>query len=73
MSVSIEQRNRSMLRARTRIDRDYAERMDIPALARAAGCSEAHFIRIAGVHASSGLTREWSRRRPGNPEAARLG
>lgn len=34
-----------MLRARDRIDRSYAEPLDIPALARVAGCSEAHFIR----------------------------
>jgi AraC-like DNA-binding protein len=34
-----------MLRVRDRIDRAYAEPLDIPALARLAGCSEAHFIR----------------------------
>ncbi len=34
-----------MLRARDRMDRHYAEPLDIPALAAVAGCSEAHFIR----------------------------
>jgi AraC-like DNA-binding protein len=45
MSLPAEQRNRRMLRVRDRIDRAYAEPLDIPALARLAGCSEAHFIR----------------------------
>lgn len=34
-----------MLRARDRMDRTYADPLDIPALASVAGCSEAHFIR----------------------------
>ncbi len=34
-----------MLRARDRMDRHYAEPLDIPVLAAVAGCSEAHFIR----------------------------
>jgi AraC-like DNA-binding protein len=34
-----------MLRARDAIDRDYARPLDIPALARIAAVSEAHFIR----------------------------
>lgn len=34
-----------MLRARDRMDRTYADPLDIPALASAAGCSPAHFIR----------------------------
>jgi AraC-like DNA-binding protein len=42
---SVEQTNRWMLRARDAIDRDYAEPLDIPALARIAAVSEAHFIR----------------------------
>jgi AraC-like DNA-binding protein len=42
---SIEERNRWMLRARDAIDRDYARPLDIPALARVALVSEAHFIR----------------------------
>lgn len=45
MSLSTEQRNRRMLRARDRIDRTYAEPLDIPALARVADCSPSHFIR----------------------------
>jgi AraC-like DNA-binding protein len=42
---SNEERNRWMLRARDAIDRDYARPLDIPALARIALVSEAHFIR----------------------------
>lgn len=34
-----------MLRARDRMDRTYAEPLDIPALAAVAECSPAHFIR----------------------------
>jgi AraC-like DNA-binding protein len=37
--------NRLLLRARDAIDRDYARPLDIPALARIALCSDAHFIR----------------------------
>lgn len=37
--------NRWMLRARDAIDREYAKPLDIPALARIAHVSEAHFIR----------------------------
>jgi AraC-like DNA-binding protein len=44
-SGSKEQRNRWMLRARDAIDRDYARPLNIPALARIALVSEAHFIR----------------------------
>jgi AraC-like DNA-binding protein len=44
-SGSIEERNRWMLRARDAIDRDYAQPLDIPALARVALVSDAHFIR----------------------------
>jgi len=40
-----EERNRWMLRARDAIDRDYARPLHIPALARIAAVSEAHFIR----------------------------
>jgi AraC-like DNA-binding protein len=35
-----------MLRARDAMDRDYAKALDIPALARIAYVSEAHFIRV---------------------------
>ena len=45
MSTLLEQRNRRMLRARDRMDRRFAEPLDIPVLAKVAGCSEAHFIR----------------------------
>lgn len=45
MSLATAQRNRRMLRARDRMDRHYAEPLDIPVLAGVAGCSEAHFIR----------------------------
>lgn len=45
MSRATEERNRFMLRARDAIDRDYAEPLDIPTLARIACVSEAHFIR----------------------------
>lgn len=41
----LEERNRHMLRARDAMDRDYAKPLDIPALARIALVSEAHFIR----------------------------
>jgi transcriptional regulator GlxA family with amidase domain len=42
--VSLDQ-NRRLLRARDAIDRDYATQLDIPALARIALVSQAHFIR----------------------------
>lgn len=45
MSTAVEERNRRMLRARDATDRAYAEPLDIPALARIARVSEAHFIR----------------------------
>jgi AraC-like DNA-binding protein len=40
-----QQNNRLLLRARDAIDRDYAQPLDIPALARIALSSQAHFIR----------------------------
>jgi AraC-like DNA-binding protein len=45
MSRDIEECNRRMLRARDAMDRSYSEPLDIPALARIAHVSEAHFIR----------------------------
>jgi len=45
MSRRVEQSNRLMLRARHTMDRSYAEPLDVPALARIAHASEAHFIR----------------------------
>ena len=45
MSQAIEELNRRMLRARDAMDRAYAGPLDIPALARVASVSDAHFIR----------------------------
>ena len=41
----MEESNRRLLRARDAMDRTYAEPLDVPALARIACVSEAHFIR----------------------------
>ena len=46
MSQAVEDSNRRMLRARDAMDRDFAQPLDIPALARIAHVSEAHFIRV---------------------------
>ena len=45
MPRSVEDDNRRMLRARDAMDRDFAQPLDVPALARIALTSEAHFIR----------------------------
>jgi AraC-like DNA-binding protein len=45
MNRATEEQNRRLLRARDAMDRTYAEPLDIPALARIALVSEAHFIR----------------------------
>jgi AraC-like DNA-binding protein len=45
MSRAVEETNRRLLRARDAMDRDYARPLDIPALARIAHVSPAHFIR----------------------------
>jgi AraC-like DNA-binding protein len=45
VSRAVEEINRRLLRARDAMDRSYAEPLDIAALARIAGISEAHFIR----------------------------
>ena len=45
MSRAVEDTNRRLLRARDAMDRGYAEPLNIPALARVALVSEAHFIR----------------------------
>ncbi|MER5840657.1 AraC family transcriptional regulator [Streptomyces prasinus] len=45
MSRAAEETNRRMLRARDAMDRDYARPMDVPALARVAHVSPAHFSR----------------------------
>src|SRR5215210_3156039 len=46
MTRAAEDSNRRMLRARDAMDRDYAKPLDVPALARIAYVSEAHFIRV---------------------------
>jgi AraC-like DNA-binding protein len=45
MSRAIEDRNRRMLRARDTMDREFALPLDVPALARVAHVSAAHFSR----------------------------
>jgi transcriptional regulator GlxA family with amidase domain len=45
VSRASEDSNRRMLRARDAMDRSYADPLDVPALARIAHVSEAHFIR----------------------------
>ena len=45
MSVATEDRNRRMLRARDAMDRSFARPLDVPALARLAHVSPAHFSR----------------------------
>jgi len=45
MRPAVEDSNRRMLRARDAMDRTYAQPIDVPALARIACVSEAHFIR----------------------------
>ena len=45
MSHAIEDRNRRMLRARDAMDRAFAQPLDVPAIARVAHVSPAHFSR----------------------------
>ncbi|MDQ0943845.1 transcriptional regulator GlxA family with amidase domain [Streptomyces sp. V1I1] len=45
MSRAVEESNRRMLRARDAMDRAYAQPLDVPALARIAHVSQAHFTR----------------------------
>lgn len=45
VSRASEESNRRMLRARDAMDRAYAQPLDVPALARIAHVSEAHFTR----------------------------
>src|SRR5713226_10039757 len=45
MSRAVEEFNRRLLRARDAMDRTYAQPLDVPALARIAHVSEAHFTR----------------------------
>jgi AraC-like DNA-binding protein len=46
VSRAVEESNRAMLRARDVMDRDYARPLDVAALARVAGVSPFHFIRV---------------------------
>lgn len=45
VSRAVEESNRRLLRARDAMDRAYAQPLDVPALARVAHVSPAHFIR----------------------------
>jgi transcriptional regulator GlxA family with amidase domain len=45
VTLAGEEQNRRLLRARDAMDRTYAEPLDVPALARIARVSQAHFIR----------------------------
>jgi AraC-like DNA-binding protein len=45
VSRDVEELNRRMLRARDAMDRHYADRLDVPAIAAVAHVSEGHFIR----------------------------
>jgi AraC-like DNA-binding protein len=45
VSRAVEESNRRLLRARDAMDRSYAQPLDVPALARIAHVSQAHFIR----------------------------
>lgn len=45
VSHTVEDTNRRMLRVRDAMDRDYAQPLDVPALARIAHVSQAHFTR----------------------------
>jgi AraC-like DNA-binding protein len=45
VSRAVEESNRRLLRARDAMDRAFAQPLDVPALARVANLSQAHFIR----------------------------
>ena len=63
MSGASEDQNRRMLRARDAMDYTYAEPLDIPALARIAHVSEAHFIRTFSATFNETPHRYLQRRR----------
>jgi transcriptional regulator GlxA family with amidase domain len=63
VSRAAEDSNRRMLRARDEMDRAYAEPLDVPALARIAHVSEAHFIRTFRVTFGETPHRYLQRRR----------
>ncbi len=54
VSRAVEETNRRMLRARDAMDRAYAQPLDVPALARIAHVSEAHFTRTFLARAGCG-------------------
>src|SRR3954449_7325593 len=60
---AVEERNRRLLRARDAMDRAYAQPLDVPALARIAHVSEAHFIRTFGATFGETPHRYLQRRR----------
>jgi transcriptional regulator GlxA family with amidase domain len=63
VSRAAEASNRRLLRARDAMDRAYAEPLDVPALARIACVSEAHFIRTFSATFSQTPHRYLQRRR----------
>jgi AraC-like DNA-binding protein len=63
VSEAVEQSNRLLLRARDTMDRHYARPLDVPALARIALMSEAHFIREFGAAFGEPPHRYLQRRR----------
>src|ERR671930_837094 len=63
MNRAVEEQNRRLLRARDAMDRTYAEPLDVPALARIACVSEAHFIRTFGATFGETPHRYLQRRR----------
>jgi AraC-like DNA-binding protein len=64
---------RMLRRARDRIDRDYADQIDIPALAAGAGYSREHFIRAFRAAYGETPGRYRTRRRVERLRAAPLG
>ncbi|MFI1384829.1 helix-turn-helix domain-containing protein [Embleya sp. NPDC020886] len=63
MRRGVEESNRRMLRARDVMDREYARALDVPALARVAHVSEAHFARTFRVTFGETPHRYLQRRR----------
>ncbi|MGY1719211.1 MULTISPECIES: helix-turn-helix domain-containing protein [unclassified Blastococcus] len=63
MADAVEDTNRRLLRARDAMDRDYAEPLDVPTLARLAHVSPAHFIRTFRVAFGETPHRYLQRRR----------
>lgn len=63
MSRAQEEEHRRLLRARDAIDRAYDQPLDVPALARIAVMSEAHFIRRFGAAFGETPGRYLQRRR----------